>query len=157
LAGVLGHECGHVALQHNIKGMQEQMGASVLADLAGKVAGADKAEAAKTAAKVVGSMATLKYSRTYEYEADGMGVEYLSRAGYNPWGMVEVLQVLAGLSDKKVGWLEEKFQTHPDTGSRIKEAENKVKRISQAPPTGTDPNVDKFMEMRKLLTPSMMK
>jgi len=152
LAGVLGHEIGHVSALHNVQGMQQQMGAQILVELAGKIAGADKAEAAKMGTKVAASMATLKYSRTYEHEADTLGVRYLAKAGYNPYGMVEVLKVLHGLSKTEPGPLGAMFQTHPLTSARIAETEAEVRKAHpQADPDAPDPNIDRFGKMQALL------
>ncbi|MDY7010960.1 MAG: M48 family metalloprotease [Planctomycetota bacterium] len=152
LAAVLGHETGHVAAQHNVLGMQKQMGIAVLADIAGKIAGEEKAESAQAAAKVVAGMASLKYSRDDEYEADELGIRYMTGAGYNPWGMVELLTVLQNLSESESGSLTEMFRTHPLTSKRIAEArdiiEDKHKGFS---PSTADPNAARFLQMRSLL------
>ncbi len=128
LAAVIGHEIGHVCAKHNVKGMQRQMGAQALADLAAKAVSPDKAEAAKTAAGVVGGMAVLKYSRDDEYMADSLGIKYMEKAGYNPWGMVETLEYLLQLGGAEGGRFQEMFQTHPLTSERVKNAREQVSR-----------------------------
>ena len=151
LAAVLGHETGHVAALHNVKGIQKQIGVSVLAELAGMVAG-DKGQAAKAATKVVGAVANLKYSRGNEYQADMLGVRYMARAGYNPWGMVELLETLFSLNEKEGGTLTEMFQTHPLTSKRIAEAKEIVQREHpQASPSVPDPNAERFLRARSRL------
>ncbi len=150
LAGVLGHEVGHVSALHNVKGMQRQMGAGLLVEVAGWAAGADKAGAAKAASKVAAAMAVTKYGRDDEYQADMLGVRYLAKAGYNPYGMVEVLQVLKGLSDSEPDTLAEMFQTHPLTSKRIAEAEQIVRDVRpDAKPDTPDPNIQRFLAIRK--------
>ena len=151
-AGVLGHEVGHVAARHNVKGMQRQMGAQILVDVAGRIAGADKAEAAKLGTKVVTSIATLKYGRGDEHEADMLGVRYLGRAGYNPYGMVEVIKVLKALAAGESGRLANIFASHPPTSERITNTEAEVrKQYPQASPDKPDPSMEKFLKMRALL------
>ena len=153
LAAVLGHETGHVAAMHNVQGMQRQIGAQVMVEIAQQILSGTKAEVAAGATKVVGAMVTLKYSRGDEYEADKVGVEYMTRAGYNPWGMVELLEVLKGLSESEPGTLEQMFQTHPVTSKRISEAEGIIQREhASADRTAPDANAAKFMAMRKRLT-----
>ena len=152
LAAVLGHEVGHVAALHNVKGMQRQMGAQTLVMIAGHLAGEDKETIAKDVASVVANMATLNYSRDDEYQADQLGIRYMTKAGYNPHGMVELLTVLKGLSESEGSWLEEMFQTHPLTPKRISDAG----KIIEAEHPGysvnaADPNADRFLQMRKLL------
>ncbi len=152
LAAVLAHEVSHVAAKHNVKGMQRQMGAAVLVEVAGRAAGQDKAQAAEAVTKVVTSVGNLKYGRDDEYQADEVGIKYLAKAGYNPWGMIEMLTVLYNLSESEPGSLGELFQTHPLTSKRIEDArlmveQNHPKYSSQSP----DPAAGQFLEMRKLL------
>ena len=127
LAAVLGHETGHVAAEHNVQGMQRQMGASVLADLAGAAVGGAAGKATKVATQVTTGMVNLKYGRGDEYEADQLGVRYIAKAGYNPWGVVEMLNSLAEVSGGGGGGqLGEMLSTHPLTQNRIADAERIV-------------------------------
>lgn len=126
LAAVLGHEIGHVCAKHNVKGMQRRMGVSALAELAAKVVSTEKAKAAKAVTAIVGNMAVLKYSRDDEYQADSLGIKYMEKAGYNPWGMVETLEFLLKLGGPGGGRFKEMFQTHPLTGERIRKARAEV-------------------------------
>jgi len=152
LAAVLGHETGHVVHRHNVKGIQQQMGAQVLVELAQKILGGQEGQAAGAAAQVVAGMANLKYSRTYEYQADALGVRYMAKAGYNPYGMVELLTVLLKMSESEPGSLEEMFQTHPLTSKRIEEVQGIIKdQHAGASPSRPDPKAGQFLEMRKLL------
>jgi len=152
LAAVLAHETGHVSALHNVAGMQRQMGAAVLVEIAGQIAGKEKADAAKAATQVVTSVATLKYSRDDEYQADDLGIRYMAKAGYNPYGMVELLTVLYKLAESEPGSLEELFQTHPLSSKRIQRAEDKVKddyeRFSR---DAADPDQRHFQDMHGLL------
>ena len=154
LAAVLGHETGHVAAKHNVNGLQRQMGAAVLVQVAGMILSGTEGQVAQGAAKIVAGMATMKYGRDDEYQADQLGIKYMARAGYNPWGMVELLNVLKSLSDSEGSTLTEMFQTHPLTGKRISEAEDAVKdkdeydRFSRK---DKDPNEQRFRRMHALL------
>lgn len=154
LAAVLGHETGHVAAKHNVNGLQRQMGAAVLVQIAGMILSGTEGQAAQGVAKVVAGMATMKYGRDDEYQSDQLGIKYMSQAGYNPWGMVELLNVLKSLSDSEGSTLTEMFQTHPLTGKRISEAEDTIKdkdeydRFSRK---DKDPNEQRFRRMHALL------
>ena len=156
LAAVLGHETGHAAASHSISQMQKQMGTSVLVQLAGYAIGGDAGAVAEMAGKVAAKMVNLRYSRQDEYEADQLGIRYMTRAGYNPWGMVELLQVLESLSESKGGAFTEMMQTHPLTANRIADAEGIIrsggeyKKYSADAP---DHRAGKFMKMRALLPP----
>jgi len=154
LAAVLGHETGHVAALHSVKGLQREVGASVLVELASRIVSADKADAAQAAAKVVTALGTLKYSRDDEYQADQIGIKYAARAGYNPWGMVELLTVLKNMSDSEPGTFGEMLQTHPLSSKRIAEAEAMIKgnaEYAKFSPTAPDPQAAHFIEMRRAL------
>ena len=160
LAAVLGHETGHVAAKHNISNIQRQMGAAVLVDIAAGVAGSNRAEAAKAVTKTVTAMGNLKYSRDDEHEADKIGIRYITAAGYSPWGAVELLNVLKGLSESEPGSLTEMFQTHPVTSKRIARAKEIIQgdpqysRFSSSMP---DPKADHFAKMHKLLVRTLAK
>jgi len=157
LAAVLGHETGHVAAFHSVQGMQRQMGAQVLIDLAGRAAGKGEG-AAEAAAQVVTTMANLKYSRDDEYGADVLGVKYMTRAGYNPWGMVELLTILLNLQEDEPGKIGEMLQTHPVSSKRIANTEEIIGNNDEYrsfSPNASDPHVDRFAEMHRLLIETM--
>ncbi|MCD4699839.1 MAG: M48 family metalloprotease, partial [Phycisphaerae bacterium] len=103
-------------------------------------------------AKVVAGMVNLKYSRDDEYEADKLGIRYMTGAGYNPWGMVELLTVLLNLSESESGSLTEMFQTHPLTSKRIAESKGVIEEEHKGfSPSTADPNTARFLKMRSLL------
>jgi len=158
LAAVLGHEVGHVAAKHNVKGLQRQMGASVLVQIAGMILSGTEGQVAQGAAKIAAGMANMKYGRDDEYQSDQLGIKYMARAGYNPWGMVELLLVLKSLSDSEGSTLTEMFQTHPLTGKRISEAEEAIKDNDQYDRFSreqNDPNEARFRRMHALLVRSV--
>jgi len=158
LAAVLGHETAHAAAGHNVQGLQRQMGADLLIRIAAKVAGEDKAETAAAATEVVSSMVALNYSRNDEYEADEIGIRYMSKAGYNPWGMVELLTVLQNLSESDPGLLGEFFQTHPLTSKRIETAQEIIRDnedYASFSPDSADPHNARFRRMHNLLVGAM--
>ena len=160
LAGVLGHEISHVAIRHNVKGIQRQMGAAVVVEIAGIVIGGSKAQVAEAATKVATGMANLHYSREDEYQADEFGIKYMTRAGYNPYGMVELLTTLLEMSEAEGGSLTEMFQTHPLTGKRIDEARGFIESdpaYAKFSPDQPDLHAGQFLEMRSLLKSALGK
>lgn len=117
LAGVLGHEIGHVIKKHQLKLLQKQqllsMGAGLLSGKLGKEN--------PTVQKVVGSGAEISarsLDKNAEYEADRIGVVLAGRAGYEPFGLPDVLQTIghAGKDDGRVALL---FKTHPHPDDRL--------------------------------------
>ncbi|MHC4561607.1 MAG: M48 family metalloprotease [Planctomycetota bacterium] len=153
LAAVLGHETAHVAKRHNVRLIQQQMGAAVLVEIAGTIAG-EYAGTAEAATQVVTSMVNLRYSRDNEFEADEAGILYMARAGYNPWGMNELLTILMELHEREPSQLEEMFLTHPLTSKRLEEARIMISanpEYATHAPDQPDPHAQDFIRMRKLL------
>lgn len=117
LAGVLGHEIAHVVKKHQLKVLQKQqllnIGAGLLSDKYAK----DNA----LVSKAIGSGAEISarsLDKSAEYEADRLGLSYATRAGYEPYGLAEVLQTLgqSSNSDASVALL---FKTHPHPDERL--------------------------------------
>ena len=132
MAALLGHELGHVNARH----YAERQAKGTLIDLA--VAGVTIAAASKKAeygqiAQIVGGLSSgallAHYSRDNEREADALGVEYMTRGGYNPDGMTDLMSMLNAQSKSKPNALELMFATHPMSSERL---EN-TKRALQQP------------------------
>jgi predicted Zn-dependent protease len=121
LAGVLGHEIGHVTARHAAQAYTRQAQAGIaLSVLSIFVPGAAPfADLGATGLSVL----FLRHGREAELEADRLGVEYGSGAHYDPAGVPRFLATLArvdALSERGVpNWL----STHPDPGSRVTKAE----------------------------------
>lgn len=157
LAAVLGHETVHVSAGHSVQSLQNQIGASVVVEIAQRAAG-QYGSAVGTATKFVAGMANMKYSRNDEYEADKYGIVYMVRAGYNPWGMPELLQVLLDMSDSEPGRWSEMMQTHPLTSKRIEKAKEEVQsNHSKFSASEADPQAGEFVKMRNLLMETLQK
>lgn len=116
LAGVLGHEIAHVIKKHHLKVMQKQalldMGAGLLGDKFGDNKLSQKA--ISTGAEI----SARNLDKSAEYEADRMGMILAYRAGYDVYGLPEVLQNMAQInkSDDSVALL---FKTHPHPDERL--------------------------------------
>ncbi|NQU75827.1 MAG: M48 family metalloprotease [Planctomycetes bacterium] len=154
LAAVLGHETAHVAALHNVHGIQRQMGAAVLVEIAKRAVDPKNAATAADVTKIVTNMGNLKYSRDDEYQADEVGIKYMAKAGYNPYGMVELLTVLTTLSESEPGIFGEMLQTHPVSSKRVDKATEIIKRNGNYGSfTGSQPDASEghFMQMRQLL------
>lgn len=117
LAGVLGHEIGHVVKKHQLKVLQKQqllnIGAGFLSD--------KYAKDNKLVSKAIGTGAEISarsLDKTAEYEADRLGLSYAARAGYEPYGLTEVLQAI-GQTNKNDGSVALLFKTHPHPDERL--------------------------------------
>jgi predicted Zn-dependent protease len=127
LAGVLAHEIGHVTARHSA----ERYGQSVLGTAAAVGVGVLLgSEAAAQATSGAAELAVLSYSRDQEFEADTLGVRYLSRSGHDPQAMSSFLRRLLGHSryEAELAGRPEAAdafditQTHPRTADRVERA-----------------------------------
>ena len=116
LAGVLGHEIGHVTARHSAARLTQQQLAGLGLGLAGLFSEgfARYSQAAQTA---LGLM-FLKYSRDDENQADELGVQYATAAGYDSREIPSTYAMLKRVSDQGGQRLPTFLATHPDPGSR---------------------------------------
>ena len=123
LAGVLGHEIGHVLGKHSAERIEEtkfwktvSTGASVGADMGGLVGG-------------IGQKTLLTNGRGDELESDELGVRFMIDAGYNPEEMIGVMQILkAAAGPNRVP----EFQSsHPDPENRIEKIKEAIRKYKQ--------------------------
>jgi predicted Zn-dependent protease len=118
LAGVLGHEVGHVTARHSAQQYSRATGAQL-----GVILGSIFVPAARPLGQIAEaslSVLFLKYGREDEIEADGLGVRYASRAGWDPAGVAGMLRTLSRIeeeTDQKgmPNWL----STHPAPAERV--------------------------------------
>ena len=139
LAGVLGHEIGHVTARHGV----QQQSAGTIADILG--AGISILTGNKQAAQVanIGSAALIRgYGRKHELEADRLGAEYLARTGYDPEEMINVVGILASQEDFDKQLAKEEgreprayhgtFSTHPSNDKRLQEVVREANKFKTA-------------------------
>lgn len=113
LAGVLGHEVGHVIARHSAEQMSKQELTQGIAGAAGVAAG-DMNSAYY--AQVVANMINMKYGREDELESDDLGVRFMLQSGYNPEALIGVMDILEEASG---GSQVPEFQsTHPSPANR---------------------------------------
>jgi Putative Zn-dependent protease, contains TPR repeats len=120
LAGVLGHEVGHVLGRHSAERIANSefwqtlsQGASVGADAGGLVAG-------------IGQNVLLGNGRDDELESDDLGIRFMIKAGYDPYEMIEVMKILKAAAGPSRA---PEFQsTHPDPDNRIEKIKESIKK-----------------------------
>ena len=116
LAGVLGHEVGHVLARHSAEHIAKDQ---LTQGLTGAFAMGSGSMSAAQIGQMVGQMTMLKYGRDDELEADGLGLRLMSEAGYDPRAMIRVMQILEKASG---GSRNPEFQSsHPSPPRRIEE------------------------------------
>ena len=127
VAGVLAHEIGHVTARHSA----ERQGDATIAGLSAAVAGLLLGEAGGQLASTVGSGYIQHYSQSQEFEADTLGVRYLSRTGYQIGAMADFLVKMrdySALQNKIAGRpasavdQADFFASHPRTLDRVQKA-----------------------------------
>src|ERR1041385_7088799 len=94
LAGVLGHEIGHVVRRHTVKQMQKAQGANIGVVLGCTLLNVCGSQAAQAAINVGGSALFAKFSRDDERQADEEGVKNTIRAGISPKGIPDMFRIL---------------------------------------------------------------
>lgn len=127
LAGVLAHEIAHVVQRHHLNAMKSASAMSLGADALREVAQSRTRNSALTA-KVVESAKEVMargLDKNDEYEADRIGMQLAARAGYDPFGLPAVLQMLAAVnpSDSAVALM---FSTHPPPAARLEAIEQSL-------------------------------
>ena len=122
LAGVLGHEIGHVIGRHSAERIAESsfwqtltMGATVGADM-GNIVGS------------IGQNTLLKNGRGDELESDELGVIFMIQAGYDPYEMIRVMEILKAAGGPNR--VPEFQSTHPDPENRIEKIKEAIKKYS---------------------------
>jgi predicted Zn-dependent protease len=133
LAGVLGHEVGHVAARHSAARQQRATRNSILGAIGSILSGVilGNSGLGQLGQQIFSSapqLLTAKYSRTQETQADSLGIQYLKGAGYDPRAMATVLQSLAAQTaldaqlQGRDASIPQWASTHPDPASRVRSA-----------------------------------
>lgn len=134
LAGVLGHEVGHVAARHSARRQKTAQRNQLLGILGQVLSSAVLGDSSlgrlgSELASTAPQLATLSFSRSQELEADRLGIDYLKRAGYDPRAMATLLQSLAAqnsldsqLQGRGNASIPAWASTHPDPASRVRDA-----------------------------------
>ena len=119
LAGVLGHEIGHVVNRHGAEHMATGQLGQLLTMAAGVAATDEQGRGQRAAmvAAMINQMVQLEYSRSDELEADRAGMDYMAQAGYDPAAMLGVMRILAETS--RGGRAPELLSTHPYPEERV--------------------------------------
>lgn len=124
VAGVLGHEIGHVVGRHSAERIAKQNLTQGLINAV--LVGSDGSMGAAQTAAMIGNLINMKYGRDDELESDAMGVKFMIDAGYTPEEMISVMQILKQASG---GQSVPEFQsTHPDPENRMKHIREAIQK-----------------------------
>jgi hypothetical protein len=132
LAGVIGHEIGHVAMRHGTNQATKAELAQGLLALGGAVAGGSKAGAAAIMAAGFGAQSVLlKYGRDAERQSDIIGTQILYDHGYDPRAMAQFFEKIEAAS--KGQRIPEFLSSHPNPGNRMQGVMKEVENIGGLP------------------------
>ncbi len=146
LAGVLGHEIGHVTARHSVR----QHAATTTAGLLGAVATIiTGSQGVAQLSNQLGGALVSGYGRSHELEADRLGAEYLARTGYDPQMMLEVVGILKDQEEFEIQRAREErrqpkiyhgvFSTHPDNDRRLQEVIEAAEKFRNPEAKRSDP------------------
>lgn len=127
IAGVLGHEIGHVVARHSAEHIakaqltQGLTGAAVLATY-----NPDDPSSRNSAmmASLIGQAINMRFGRQDELESDKLGVKFMAQSGYDPRSMIDVMAVLKKASGSRQI---EFFSTHPNPDNRVSRIEEAIR------------------------------
>ena len=149
LAGVIGHETGHVVLRHGTNQVSKSYLAQAPLAILGSVFGSNSLGG--IVARLGGNLAItslmLKYSRTDESQADLIGTQILYDAGYDPNAMVEFFEKI---EQESKGSSVEFFSDHPKPENRISNVQKEIQKLGGLRP---NPKIDspEFQAIKKIL------
>jgi len=126
LAAVLGHEIAHVNCGHTASAMSKStVYGALVSGTRGYLAstGSSWAELVGTAGQLGSAVVLASYSREQERQADQGGMLYMVRAGYDPKGMIDLMNLLVRISGSNPSALEQMFSSHPMSAERLQAAQ----------------------------------
>ncbi len=144
LAGVIGHEIGHVTARHGVRQQSAQTAAGLGAVLGSLLVPGLNNQAGATLLQTMAQAWTAGYGREHELESDRLGAQYLARAGYSPQAMIDVIGVLknqelfaaeqARRDGRPVRTYHGTFDTHPSNDKRLKEVVGEANKYAVVAP-----------------------
>lgn len=136
LSAVLAHEIVHSAAKHGARGQSRSVflqGAVMAATIAGSRKG--YGQAAQIGSSLAAQLTNQKYGRAAELESDLYGMRYMSKAGYDPQGAVDLQQTFVRLSaGRQSDFISGLFASHPPSQERVQ----KNKATAAVLPSGGD-------------------
>lgn len=154
LAGVMGHEISHVALRHGTKQASRGQIFSLGAMLGGSVVGSDGmlGQLAQLGIGLGANSVLLKYSRSFERDADLLGARIMARAGYNPIEASRFFEKLEAETGSRSG-IEAFFSSHPNPGNRSDRIEQELPYMPAGPYDGDTGQLARMQNIIKGLPP----
>jgi predicted Zn-dependent protease len=149
LAGVLGHEIGHVIQRHSVKQMQNQQKIGVVASLACTLTNLCDSQLGQVAVNVGGNAVIARHSRGDEMQADSEAVENVLKVNIDPEGIPALFEVLIAQRQRNPSIVEGWFSTHPLEESRIEHARGLIARSGADQASGLMQNISSYAEFKR--------
>lgn len=151
LAGVLGHEIGHVTRRHSVQQMQQSQGADLGLTLLCTLTKVCESGVSQAAIGVGGSALFAKFSRNDEAEADAEAVTTTIKAGISPKGIPAMFRILLAARQSNPGALDAFFASHPLEESRIAATESQIASFQASRLQGLTRDTPAFQSFRRRL------
>lgn len=155
LAGLLGHELGHVNARHTAARMSKNMLIGTTLALGTAVISSSKkykkyAQIVSLVGQISAGALLAHYSRNDERQADALGMQYMTKANHNPQGMVGLMELLNTISKHKPNVIETMFATHPMNTERYQTAKMRAEQSSKKLPLNRDRYMDHTAKLRRM-------
>ena len=144
LAGVWGHESGHVVARHSAQQMVNEMGMQTVIEVA---LGQNPNQLAQLASTLAAKGALLAYSREDETQADEYGARYSAQAGYDPHGIIQFFEKLKAMEGNQPAFAKY-LSDHPATEDRITHLQQYIKDKGL---TGTELGAERLQPVKQKL------
>lgn len=126
LAGIFGHEVGHVVARHGAERIAKQ---ELTQGLTGAAVVASGDYQTAQAAQMIAGLVNMSYGRDQELESDDLGVRFMIQAGYDPEALVSVMQILESASG---GQRQPEFMsTHPSPENRVQKIRDAIAKYKK--------------------------
>jgi predicted Zn-dependent protease len=151
VAGVLGHEIGHITKRHSIDQMRKAQGANIGVTVGCILTNACNSQAAQAGINIAATGVFAKFSRDHESEADREGVRTLVAARLDPVGMPEMFQILLDERKARPDAVSAFFASHPVEESRIAETNAEIAAIPAENRRGLTKDSPNFQAFKRRL------
>lgn len=149
LAGVLGHEIGHVIQRHSVEQMQNQQKIGAVAEIACTLTDLCQSPLGQAAINIGGTAVIARYSRADELEADSEAVANVLKVNIDPEGIPSLFEVLMQQRQREPTVVEGWFSTHPLEESRIEHSRQLIERAGANEVAGLMKNLPSYTEFKR--------
>lgn len=160
LAGVMGHEISHILQRHQARGAEGQKNkawlplagllAAIIASRSNSSSSGQATEAALAGSQALAIQSQLDYSRDFEREADRLGIQVMTRAGFDPRGMVSFFERLQRANRHNDGKAPGYLRSHPLTTERIADMQDRVDQMGADGKRNVPDNIDYRMAQARM-------